>query len=110
MFETLYKEVNEDDWLKGESIEAIEESFIQQAPRRQTTPETQWILAGDWIRKRPDIVKRLRANTFKNLCQKKAATKTWSRDMIGSGSSSMQDKGGVSLGSINDQRGSSILP
>ncbi len=44
----------------------MEDDFIARAILRWNKPQTEWILSTGWMAERSDIIKRLRANYWKN--------------------------------------------
>tara|TARA_R110002060_G_scaffold22364_5_gene30343 strand:+ start:289 stop:594 length:306 start_codon:yes stop_codon:yes gene_type:complete len=48
------------DWLNPTISAAVDRAFVGHARDRWDQPEDAWVLAGDWLEQRPDIVAWMR--------------------------------------------------
>lgn len=64
IMDTLYFEIDNKDWLNPVTANTVDAKFIEKA-QNIFTEQNSWVLAGNWLEERSDIVAWLRSSYWK---------------------------------------------
>lgn len=66
IFDYIYDEIPDKDWQNPATSQLVEQKFVALAYERWGRPEDVWVLDGDWMVSRPDILSWMRTIYWKH--------------------------------------------
>ncbi|KAF4637147.1 hypothetical protein G7Y89_g930 [Cudoniella acicularis] len=66
IFDAIYKDIEGKDWLNPATAQRVEEDFVARAQGRWGGVDERWVLSGQWLNSRPDIVTWMRSTYWKH--------------------------------------------
>lgn len=66
IFDYIYDEIPDKDWQNPAISQLVEQKFVALAYERWGRPEDVWVLDGDWMVSRPDILSWMRTIYWKH--------------------------------------------
>ncbi|RDL31547.1 uncharacterized protein BP5553_09756 [Venustampulla echinocandica] len=71
IFDSIYESVSDKDWLHPVTMETVDKQFIARANEKWGLPNEKWILEGEWLQRRPDLLTWMRWAYWKLSKQRK---------------------------------------